>query len=61
MNLQLDEAFVSINDFMFTFTFKTAGDFKKRFLVCSHLCLFLVYVFENLADFPQLKMKSTQR
>ena len=34
---------------------------EKRFLVCSHLCLFLVYVFENLADFPQLKMKSTQR
>ena len=34
--------------------------YQKRLLVCSHLCLFFVYVFESLADFPQLKMKSTQ-
>ena len=30
------------------------------FLVCPHLCLFLVFVLENLADFPQVKIKSTQ-
>ena len=36
-------------------------DPKKLLLVCSHLCLFLVYVFENLADFQQLGMNSTQR
>ena len=35
--------------------------YQKRFLVCCPFCLFLVYGFENLADFPQSKMKSTQR
>ena len=33
---------------------------QKRFLVCSHLYLFLEYVFENLADFAQLNMQYTQ-
>ena len=35
----------------------TASHHEKRFLVRSHLCLFVVYVFENFADFPQLKKK----
>ena len=34
---------------------------EKRFLVCSHLCLFLVFVLENLDDFRQVKMSPTQR
>ena len=32
---------------------------KNRFLLCPHLCLFLVFTKENLDDFFQCKMKST--
>ena len=35
--------------------------FEKSFLVCPHLCLFLVFVKENLVDFAKCKIKSTHR
>ena len=34
---------------------------RTRFLVCSHLCLFLVLALKNLDDFPQVEMSHTQR
>ena len=34
---------------------------RKGLLVRSHLCLFLVFVLENLDDFPKVKMSPTQR
>ena len=37
------------------------GLLEKGFLVRPHLCLFLVFLLEHLADFPQVKIRSTQR
>ena len=34
--------------------------YQKRFVVCSHLCLFLVFVLENLDDFPHVKISPNQ-
>ena len=35
--------------------------YQKRFVVCAHRCMILVFVKESIDDFPRCKRKSTQR
>ena len=36
------------------------GEKMERSMVCPHLCFFAVSVLENLADFTEVKIRSTQ-